>query len=289
MSHKAECARSISRTAPVFILTSLSIFVRHDIPNRSYEELATESRFACVAKFEAKGKVIGTGVLVHNRWILTDAHILQGMQPADLAISFGDATVKASQFVVHPDYHGPKYTNGENALVRKGIDLAMVRLTEAFTEVKPALLATEDVPIGTTVNICGYGGAGTADNLQPQWPAGVKRAGTNIIDARGLGEGDSRVPDWYDIIDMDSAAGDRNATGAAEPAALEAIGTGGDSGGGVFALSDGQWRLVGLIATARYDTSGDTLQAYGTLNFLTRITQVREWITTTCSAADDER
>ena len=56
------------------------------------------------------------------------------------------------------------------------------------------------------------------------------------------------------------------------------IGTGGDSGGSVFADVDGVWSLIGIFATTRYDTSRKVLQAYGTLNFVTRIGEVADWI-----------
>lgn len=263
---------------------SAPLFIRHDVADDGYKRLAKNPRFDAVAMIESSGKVIGSGVLVHERWILTDAHVIKDVDLAHVSIDLGEERLGATRTVVHPDYQSAKFAEAESALARKGVDLALVQLDRRIEHVEPARRTSRDAKIGQTVTLCGFGSFGTGDDLQPKTKGGIKRAGTNVIDAVGMGEGRLAVPKLYYVCDMDSVAGDRNVTGSAEPTKFEAVGTGGDSGGGVFADVDGQWSLVGIFATARYDTAQEELQAYGTLNFITRIIEAADWIDQTLQA-----
>lgn len=272
---------AIFALGPIPFAAGAMLFVRHDTPDQRYVTLAEEPRFDSIVAILADDKVIGSGVLVAERWVLTDAHVLKGVDPATTIVASGTTTFSVESVVIHPRYEDPALASDESHVVRKGVDLALVRLSKPVNGVTPAHRTTKDVAVGSEVFLCGFGSSGTGDELQPKTQPGVKRAGTNVVDALGLGTGRSRVPALYYVLDMDSADGDRNATGDAAPTELEAVGTGGDSGGGVFARVDGEWVLVGVFATARYDTGRAELQAYGTLNFITRIVEANSWIDAT--------
>src|SRR5678815_410601 len=96
--------------------------------------------------------------------------------------------------------------------------------------IAPAVLYTGTGEVGKVGTMVGYGATGTGATGDVTFD-GLKRAGTNMIDAVAITPGkDNRIL----LEDFDSGFASDNVYGSASALALESLIAPGDSGGGLF-------------------------------------------------------
>src|SRR5439155_27309517 len=91
-----------------------------------------------------------SGTLIENNWVLTAAHVMDGTASAQFTV--GGRTYGVSKWITHPRW--------DNAL-RRGYDLALVKLNVPVSNVAPATLYTGHQELGATATFVGFGRTGT--------------------------------------------------------------------------------------------------------------------------------
>lgn len=257
---------------------------RHDVDVRHHVELAADPAFASVGRVVAEdGSTAGSFVLVAPGWVLTAAHVVADRALGSFRLEVGGERRTAVEVIIHPDYQAPALAEHAEAVFRKGLDAALLRLDRPVRGTRPATLYRGDREVGSEVTLVGYGAAGDAMTaITSPDRNGLKRAGQNRVDAVG-GVVDGRpIPDWYIVTDFDHPHHGRlNRTGSATPLPLEFMVVGGDSGGGLFLQDSGHWVVAGIPATARISVN-DSIERdglYGSLNMAVRVSAIEDWIT----------
>jgi hypothetical protein len=189
-------------------------------------------------------------------------------------------------------YAGWSSSNGD---VWAGVDLGLVRLSQPITSVTPALLDFSTPLLGLLGTNVGYGRSGTGLTGMNTNP-GTKRAGQNMIDARG-GTVTKREGGTLLELDLNGISPTvlfqdfdnptdlvASSIGSAIPVAQESLIASGDSGGGLFINVGGVTKLVGVnsfLASLPYplDTTG-TNADYGDLAGVVSVQSFENWIFT---------
>jgi hypothetical protein len=187
-------------------------------------------------------------------------------------------------------YAGWSSSNGD---VWAGVDLGLVRLSQPITSVTPALLDFSTPLLGLLGTNVGYGRSGIGSGGMST-PAGTKRAGQNMIDARGgmvttMGSGTLLDLDGISptvlFQDFDHPTDPvASLMGSVTPVAQEYLIASGDSGGGLFIDVGGVTKLVGVnsfLASLPYpwDTTGAKAD-YGDLAGVVSVQSFENWIFT---------
>lgn len=245
-----------------FSLPSLSIVTRHDVSEERYIAEKVPDYL-----IDMPGE--GHGVLIKPNWIVTVAHLI-----------FSDYTGK--EILVH----GKKYkiekvivhNNAKQAdsslfkgdamplmdFMKTTSDIALIKLTESVSHVKPISLYLERDEKGKTITAFGRGSTGNGKNgsIFETKREKTLRTMTNIVD---VAEGD-----WISItLDNNDKALE-----------LEGIDGSGDSGGALIIEKNGMQYLAGLFS---WDYVEGDLQSfkhglYGGKSYQVRISSYASWI-----------
>jgi hypothetical protein len=273
--------------------------IRDDVNDSLYTSLAAQSVYDSVGFLrwnEGASGYIASGTLISSEWVLTAGHVVGGTNNYGAGVSgmfFGLGSVYSGTGIAATEwipYAGWSSSNGD---VWAGVDLGLVRLSQPITTVTPALLDFRTPLLGLLGTSVGYGRSGIGSGGMST-PAGTKRAGQNMIDARGgmvttMGSGT--------LLDLDGISPTvlfqdfdhptdlvASTMGSVTPVAQEYLIASGDSGGGLFIDVGGVIKLVGVssfLASLPYpwDTTGANAD-YGDLAGVVSVQSFENWIFT---------
>jgi hypothetical protein len=273
--------------------------IRDDVNDSLYTSLAAQSVYDSVGFLrwnEGANGYIASGTLISPEWVLTAGHVVGGTDNYGSGVSgmfFGLGSILSETGIAATEwtpYAGWSSSNGD---VWAGVDLGLVRLSQPITTVTPALLDFRTPLLGLLGTNVGYGRSGIGSGGMST-PAGTKRAGQNMIDARGgmvtrMGSGTLLDLDGISptvlFQDFDNPANSvASLMGSVTPVAQEYLIASGDSGGGLFIDVGGVTKLAGVnsfLASLPYpwDTTGAKAD-YGDLAGVVSVQSFENWIFT---------
>ena len=274
--------------------------IRNDVADSFYTNLAAQSVYDSVGFLtwsEGTSGYIASGTLISPEWVLTAGHVVGGTNNSGAGISemiFGLSSsydgmgVSAEEWIPYTGWS----SSGGN--LWNGVDLGLVRLSQPITSVAPAQIDFSTSPVGLLGTNVGYGRSGLGTGGMTT-AAGTKRAGQNMIDARGgmvttMGSGTllnlNGISPTVLFQDFDHPTNlVASSMGSAIPVAQEYLIGSGDSGGGLFMDVGGVTKLVGVhsfLASLPYplDTTGANAD-YGDLAGSVSVQSFENWIFTT--------
>jgi hypothetical protein len=224
-----------------------AIVIRHD---------RDDSRYMAAAR-ELPAPVdiaMAHGTLIDPRWILTAAHVADGLSPLTGTVSIEGEAYPVDRVVLHPSWIGDL---GPGRAEPQWIDLALIRLARPVRDARPVTLYAKPDERGKTVHFVGRGQTGTGRS-GPTHEDRRLRAATDVVSEVDEGH-------LYFRFDEPPAATD-----------LEGISGPGDSGGpALIATADGP-AVAGV--SSWNDDHGPGLCTYGTTEVYTRVSTYLPWI-----------
>ncbi len=212
------------------------------------DPLKIGERFTAVCKVGEIGG--GGGTLIAKDWVLTAAHVAEGMHErtgGDLNVVFGNGEKIAVQRI----FLHPKHVHMSDH------DIALLQLERPVKDVSPMQLVTDEIRAGEKIIIAGHGDHRNTDGT---WIRdGKLRAYTNIIDSTNA---------THIFFDHDPPG-----PGATE---LEGVSGPGDSGGPAFIEREGRSFVAGVSSMARSGSEG--IASYGTIELFVKVPAHLEWI-----------
>ncbi len=234
------------------------IVIRHDVLDQAYVDFAAE--FPFVGQL-ASNSNSGSGVLIGSSWVLTAAHLRNGMtSPRTFTVGGNQYAVEA--FYSHPDWTGD---------VLDGNDIALVRLAEPVRNIAPAGWYTGNSELGRIGVFAGYGRTGTGLTGQ-NLSSGVKRAGESLLERIGTDSALTPPPAPFNTLEYRFYGPDD-----VDVLPLEGIAAQGDSGGPVFIESYGMFLVAGVHSFI-WNINGGDLGTYGDVVVSTRVAAYDDWI-----------
>ncbi|WP_444930146.1 S1 family peptidase [Microbulbifer sp. SSSA002] len=258
----------------LFISSTVNaIIIRDDTEDEEYR--IPSSVLPALVDFPGEGH----GILISPQWIVTAAHVacMQHFKEVNL----NNEPRKVASVIVHPGYKAP-----DNKLIKEALatgngsslqefiastdDIALIKLENPITDVKPISLYRGDDEIGKIVQLIGKGSTGRGD-------AGPKANSPHRTTLRRAFNEISTVKDrWISyVFDTPKTA-----------VKLEGMAGKGDSGSPVLINEDQEWKLAGIVA---WDSSERDLRTYyggryGDAGYNVRVSYYIDWIENTISS-----
>ena len=232
--------------ATVIFLLTLSfvggaITIRHDREDSGYLELGKQFTSVC-----ALGRA-GDGTLVASQWIVTAAHVANGLKNrGNLKASCGNVEYEVEQVFIHPEWvdMGPH-------------DIALLKLKNPVADIKPMAIYTNADELNQIATIAGHGDTRTG-NGGPWIMDGKLRAATTKID---------RADTKWIYLTFDEPP---NATD------LEGAPGRGDSGGPAILFIKNMPYLAGISSLGTDGKNGPA--TYGAEDSFVRVSSYKTWI-----------
>lgn len=204
-------------TTSILLLISLfgDIITRHDVRDEKLLEYGKHADFQSLAIFKH-----GNGTLIDKSWVLTAEHVTVGLLPGN------DVLIGGKTFTINEVIRFPQI-GVDNPYKRK--DIALVKLNEEVTHVRPALLPEVAPKAGEMIHLAGTGRVGDGRSTPKQSDHRVRGA-TNRLD---------EVNDLFVVFDFDKPD-------SPDVTELEGISGFGDSGGPTYLRKDGKVYLAGV-------------------------------------------
>jgi hypothetical protein len=229
------------------LLTSL--IVRDDVTDDKFIELA--KAYPQICHFP-----MGEGVLIDSSWVLTAGHLGRDLL-MDMERGFSP-TVKCNGqelAIAKVELH-PHFEDTPDGIIN---DIALVQVKGIFPAVSPAKIYTGQDETGKKITLVGMGDMGTGLTGPLKWDK-LTRAATNMVDAS-------------DSLWISFAFDPPSSPKATE---MEGISGPGDSGGPAF-IESGKDRFVAGISSHQLSKNGKG--RYGAVEFYTRVSSYKDWIT----------
>ena len=224
-----------------FSLTNLAITIRHDREDSRYLELGKQFTAIC-----ALGRA-GDGTLIAPNWILTAAHVANGLQNRGLLkANCGNAEYEIEQVFIHPEW------------VEMGAhDIALLKLKKAVVGIKPIAIYPNSNELAQIATIVGHGDTRMGNG--GAWISdGKLRAATSKIDRADK--------QWiYLTFDEPPKATD-----------LEGAPGRGDSGGPAILFVKNKPYLAGISSLGTDGKNGPA--TYGAEDSFVRVSAHKTWI-----------
>ncbi|MDX1476332.1 MAG: trypsin-like serine protease [Saprospiraceae bacterium] len=227
----------------VCVIPGEAIIVRHDTPEADHQALA--ARYPATCHFAD-----GSGTLIADTWVLTAAHVAQGLQRSiergeTVQVECSNASFIADSIVIHPAFRPVVH------------DIALVRLSTPVQHVTPVPLFDDD-ETGALITIVGRGDHGTG-LTGPVRQDRIDRAATNLVDG---------VDAHWLWFDFDNPF-------ASDVTPLEGVSGPGDSGGPAYVDVNGTTHLIGVSSHQRSESRPGR---YGAVEYYARVSQYVTWI-----------
>lgn len=276
-------------------ISMLGGVIRDDVNINKYTTLANQSRFDCVGEIIRDNEVVGSCVLIGEKYVVSTAHVfIEHDFKSDTMQISGQTIIAIVPYNDHVGniynytfrFKGKKY-DAEKMLIHplyldsvpnRSCDLVLITLkSQAKGITLPLLCNTFDELHSTYIGV-GFGKPAFATKNQIIPNKSLKIAGENVVDSITGFEIDGNKSVLMSDFDC-PWTNNCNSMGDSIPKNLEYLCSGGDSGGGIFRTSNKQLVLIGLTSLTNFDIQLQAKSGYygQTMGFL-RISTFNKWI-----------
>lgn len=223
-------------------LSTSAITIRHDVEDNKYLEFGKKFPSVC-----ALGRA-GDGTLIAPQWILSAAHVVNGLQRRGQSIA---ARCGETDYAVEKVFVNPQWTQ------MGAHDIALLKLSKPVAGITPAAIYLKSDEENQMATIVGHGDTRTGKG--GEWISDNRvRAATSKID---------RADEKWIYLSFDEPP---------KGTELEGAPGRGDSGGPAFIIEKGKTFVVGVSSLGTDGKNGPA--TYGAVDSFVRVSQYKKWI-----------